>query len=131
MEGLPLIPAMKIIDYLSIKDVLNLKLVNKSIRLLMRIWESNIYLYLLMIHFLTKDGFILMIQLINRFLFKYCPKKHVYLNLNQPVLSQLKQLFILSTIINLETLNSFDRLVHLEISESTIKSISTSFTACK
>ena len=29
MDDLPLMPAMKIIDYLSIEDVLNLKLLNK------------------------------------------------------------------------------------------------------
>ena len=58
-----------------------------------------------------------------RHLIKYEFVDNVYLNLNKPILSQLKQLFIYWTTISLETLNALDRLVHLEIVSSNIKCI--------
>ena len=48
---------------------------------------------------------------------------NIYLNLNQPILKQLKQLGIYGITINLETLNSLGRLVHLEIVKCEIEEL--------
>ena len=124
MNDLPLIPAMKIIDYLSIKDIMNLKLVNKwfygIINGNVRIKELVITTYGSQPNrrcFYTYD----LINLQN--LFEYDLDDNAYLNLNQPILGQIKQLCIFNTTINFEILNSLDQLVHIEIIESEIKSI--------
>ena len=52
MEDLALVPAMKVINYLSIEDILKLKLVNKWFGLSMRMWKSEIYLYQLVMIYL-------------------------------------------------------------------------------
>ena len=126
MKGLPLVPAIKIIDYLSIEDVLNMKLVNKWFY---RIINENVRIKDLVIsnngHVPYNRIFFYTWHPINlQHLIEYDIRDE-YLNFNQPlILSQLKQLYIKSCNITLETLNSFDRLVHLEIIKSEIKSIS-------
>ena len=129
MEDLPLIPAMMIIDYLSIKDVLNLKLVNKWFY---QIINKNVRIKDLVItdynHLpYTNRKWLYTCDLISlQNLIKYEPDYEFvsYINFNQPlILSQLKQLFIYWIPITLETLNSLDGLVHLEIIYSQIKSI--------
>ena len=140
MNDLPLIPAMKIIDYLSFEDVLNLKLVNKwfygiineNVKIKELVISTNYDLPPNRRWFYSYD----LINLQN--LIKYDlfhneldnndsdntdSNNNVYLNLNQPILGQLKQLCIFNTKIILETLNSLDRLAHLEIFKSEIKSI--------
>ena len=125
MEDILLVPEMKIIDYLSIEDILNLKLVNKrfyqcineNVSIKDLALTSDYDLLYSRRWFYTYD----LINLQN--LIKYVLHDNVYLNLNQPILSQLKQLFIYKTKISLETLNSLDGLVHLEIFKSEIKSI--------
>ena len=112
MDDLPLIPVMKIIDYLLIEEILNLKLVNKWFY---QFINKNLKIKHLVIlnyddlpnvkrWFYTYD----LINLQN--LFEYDLSDNVYLKLNQPVLRQLKQLWIYNTTISLETLNSLDRL---------------------
>ena len=125
MEDLSLVPAMKIIDYLSIEDILNLKLVNKrfyqiingNVRIKDLVLASDYDLPCNRRWFYTCD----LTNLQN--LIKSSSSYDVYLNLNQPILDQLKQLCIYNTKIILETLNSLNGLVHLEIIESEIKSI--------
>ena len=125
MDDLPLIPTLNIINYLSIKDILNLKLVNKWFY---QFINENVRIKELVIAphdcapyhrrwFYTCD----LISLQN--LIKYDYHCNVYFNLNQPFLSKLKQLYLYYIGISLETLNSLDQLVHLEIIDSYIDSI--------
>ena len=132
MDNLPLIPAMKITDYLSIKDILNLRMVNKWFY---QIINENVKIKELVISthvdspynrrwFYTYD----LISPQN--LIKYdadlddsIRSDQPSLNLNKPILDQLKQLYLYFTRITLETLNSLDRLVHLEIVYSKIMNI--------
>ena len=124
MEDLPLVPAMKIIGYLSIEDVLNLKLVNKwfnqiingNVRINDLVLSNYDELPYHKIWFYTCD----LISLKN--LIKYDSDSD-YIDFNQPIFGQVRQLFIYRTVINLETFGLFDRLVHLEIIDSYIKSI--------
>ena len=134
MEDLPQIPVMKIIDYLSIEDILNLKLVNKWFY---QIINENVRINDLVIS--TQDDlpynrrWFYTCDLINlKDSIKYVSNYNIYLNLNlnKPVLSQLKQLFISYTPITLKTLNSLDRLVHLEIIECKIENIFSFFPEC-
>ena len=124
MDDLPLIPAKKIIDYLLIEDVLNLKLVNKWFY---QFINGNVRIKDLVMttHDLSPNRrWFYTYDLINlQNLLEYDLDVNVYLNLNQPILGQLKQLCIFNTRIILETLNSLDRLAHLEIVNSEIKSI--------
>ena len=125
MDDLPLVPAMKIIDYLTIKDIVNLKLVNKWFN---QFINENVRIKDLVIRthssplnrwFHTYD----LINLQNFIKYGWYGSVCLKLNINQPILSQLKQLYMCYTIINFETLNLFDRLVHLEIKYSIIKDI--------
>ena len=129
MDDLPLVPAIKIIDYLSTEDILNLKLVNKWFY---QIINENVKIKDLVISdqndlpynricFYTCD------QIRLQHLIKCNSNNNVYFNLNRPaILSQfkhLKQLYIYKSNVTLETLNSLDGLVHLEIKYSKIKSL--------
>ena len=124
MEDLPLIPAMKIIDYLSIENVLNLKLVNKWFY---QFINENLRIKELVIstrydHSQTKKRWFYTYDLVNlQNLFECVLDFKIYLNLNQPIIGQLKQLCIYGVIITLKTLNSLERLVHLEIIETRLK----------
>ena len=125
MEDLSLVPAMKIIDNLSIEDVLNLKLVNKWF---CKIINANVRIKHLVIsthdHVPYNRRWFYTCNLISpQHLIKYDYAVNVYIKLNQPFLSQLKQLYIKICKITLETLNSLDRLVHLEMLNCEIKSI--------
>ena len=126
MDHLPLIPAMKMIDYLSIEDVLNLKLVNKwfyqfingNVRIQHLVLSTGHY------DFPPNKRWFYTYELISiQNVIKYVLDDNVYLNLKQSILSELRQLYIDNTTIILETLNSLDRLVHLEISFSEVESI--------
>ena len=118
MEDLPLIPVMKMIDYLSIEDFMNLQVVNKWFY---QIINGNVRIKELVI---TTHGsqpnrrWFYTYDLINlQKLVRYDSDNNVNLNLNKLILGQLKQLYIFNTTITLETLNSLDRLIHLEIIE--------------
>ena len=128
MEGLPLVPAIKIIDYLSIEDILNLKLVNKwfnqfindNVKIEHLVLSNNGHVPYNRIFFYTWHPINL------QHLIEY-DMEDDYLNFDRPlILSQLKQLYIKSCNITLETLNSLDGLVHLEIINSEIMSIANS-----
>ena len=118
MEDLPLVPAMKIFDYLSFKDIMNMKLVskwfyqiiNENVRIKELVISNHHYVPCNRRWFYTCD----LISLQNLY--------ENYFNMNQPFLSQLKQLFIYDIKITSDTLNSLDRLVHLEIIDSYIYS---------
>ena len=123
MEDLPLVPTMKIIDYLSIEDVLNLRMVNKWFN---QFINENVEIKDLVItphdHLPANRRWFYTYDLISlQNLFKHDLVQNVCLNLNQPILSQLKQLYINNNIVTLEALNSLDRLIHLEIAYSKIK----------
>ena len=122
MDDLPLLPTLEIFDYLSIDEILNLKLVNKwfyqiineNVRIKELVISTHDYVPYNTRWFYTCD----LISL--QHLIKYDYHSNVYLNLNQPFLSKLKLLYINDTGISLETLNSLDQLVHLEIIDSNI-----------
>ena len=122
MDDLSLIPAMKIIDYLSIEDILNLKLVNKwfyhiingNVRIKDLVISSHHYVPYNTRWFYTCD----LISL--QHLIKYDYYSNVYLNLNKPFVSKFKQLYLYYIGISLEILNSLNQLVHLEINHSYI-----------
>ena len=124
MEYLTLVPAMKVIDYLSIEDILNLKLVNKWFY---RIISWNLRIKKLVIStidlpyntrwFYTYD------QISLQHFIKSKSFRHFDLLIKQSMISnQLKRLYIYKIKLLLESLNSFKKLVHLEIINSEIKS---------
>ena len=122
MDDLPLKPKINIIDHLSIEDILSLQLVNKSFY---HIINQNTRIKHIVIS--TNDlpynrrWFYTCHLLSLKNLIKY---DFDYINLNKPIiLAQLKQLYIYKSDITLEKLNSLDRLVHLEIMKSKIKSL--------
>ena len=140
MNDLPLVPTLKIFNYLSINDILNLKLVNKwfyqfingNVRIKDLVLSNGDSVPYNTIWFYTYD-LINLQNLVKYNLYDDCldntdsdntdpdntdSDNNVYLlnlNLNQPILGQLKQLYISGTEITLKTLNSLDQLVHLEI----------------
>ena len=157
MEDLPLIPTMKIIDYLLNKDILNLKLVNKWFYQLI---NENVRIKNLVIsdYLPCNRRWFYNCDLINpQDSIKYDDlnknvcfnprktkaaqiwthyiqlnriKKYLGLsrvNLHQPILSQLKQLYIYKINIDVKKLNSLDQLVHLEIINSEIQSVTDNY----
>ena len=129
MDDLPLIPAMKIFNCLSIEDILNMKLVNKwfhqiineNVKIKDLVVSAHDYLPCNRRWFYTWD----LIKPQN--LVKYNWNNNVYFNLHGLIIldqfKYLKRLCIFKSNVTLETLNSLNQLVHLEIIESRIKSI--------
>ena len=126
MEDLPLVPAMKIIGYLSIEEISKLKLVNKWFYQLI---NENVKIENLVIStyddlpynrrwFYTYD-LVSLQQLIENKSFR-----QTSLLLKQSIISnQLKRLYIYEAQILLEVLNSFDKLIHLEMIDFAVESI--------
>ena len=121
MDDLPLVPAMRIIDYLSIDDILNLKLLNKWFY---RIINGNVRIKDLVLSncddlpynrrwFYTYD-LVSLQRLMKRDSFQ-----NANLFLEQSIISnQLKRLYIYQANLTFDLLNSFQKLVHLEIIDS-------------